>query len=356
VLDPLLEVLVQYRSRADLSASIVALFERMDVNASGSILYEEMVESLAKMFPDISFSREAWEDICIPHKNIGDTSPALSSSEFTDMIMHQLKLFHFRHLNQATLGGEETKHAELLSIKWLLLYLDMQSALELSPAVPLGGDDREHRSPSSLDKAPWNRVPEGESVSMRELQTRSSALQVQAGSDQYGPNNGDGDQRTSPADRQRELQVEEKTKAEASRREFPSSVGDRRFPLHPERGDAEEVTDSLYKEMREIKKEREIERERVRAKDKEMERDRLRMEEEIRVLRREGERDKERDSLQAEVEELKRQLTGRVGDEGKMTVRAMEGQTSPEDTGGEEMERLLEENMVRCPGLTLAFL
>jgi hypothetical protein len=37
VMDPLMEILTQYRSRQDLVASIVALFERIDSDASGFV-------------------------------------------------------------------------------------------------------------------------------------------------------------------------------------------------------------------------------------------------------------------------------------------------------------------------------
>jgi len=241
------------------------------------------------------------------------------------MIMHQLKLYHFRHLNQATLGGEETKHAELLSIKWLLLNQDMQSALKHSPAAPFGAD--------------------AGSVMTSEYQKRSCALQVPAGSDEYAQERGDLSARSSAEDGQSALQLEDKTKAGARWTEIVSSGGEKSLPVVHEHecGDAGEETGGLYKEMQEIKKERDLERERVRAKEEEMERDRLRMED-------------ERESSKAEVKELKKKLAGRVGDEGEVEVRAVAGQTAPEDTDGEEMERLLEENMVRCLGLSLSLL
>jgi len=131
VLDPLLEVLSQYRSRADLRQSIVALFERMDCDGSGYVNFDEMTQMLSKQLMNIYFSQEDWDEICVQHIANHDGHPryALSPSEFERMIMHQLKLYHFRHINRAIVGGENTENISLLVLKWMLTREEERDAM-----------------------------------------------------------------------------------------------------------------------------------------------------------------------------------------------------------------------------------
>ena len=147
VLDPLLEVLVQYRSRGDLRHSIVALFERIDADASGYVSFDEMCATLSKLMMNIYFSQLDWDEICVQHIADPHERNCLSPSEFEKMIMHQLKLFHFRHINKALLGSENTSNVSILVLKWLLTFEEEREALfagqpgymhhALSPLTPM---------------------------------------------------------------------------------------------------------------------------------------------------------------------------------------------------------------------------
>jgi voltage-gated sodium channel len=142
VLDPMLEVLSQYRSRADLRQSIVALFERMDSDASGYVGFEEMTQMFSMQQMNIYFSQEDWDEICVQHIANQDGLPrnGLSPSEFEKMIMHQLKLYHFRHINRAIVGGENTDNISLLVLKWMLTREEERDAIRgvaINPFTPL---------------------------------------------------------------------------------------------------------------------------------------------------------------------------------------------------------------------------
>jgi len=60
-LDPVVEVLAQFRSSADLNLSVKSLFRRLDVDMSGAIGFAEFRDGLRKLL-DAHISLEDWED------------------------------------------------------------------------------------------------------------------------------------------------------------------------------------------------------------------------------------------------------------------------------------------------------
>ena len=60
-LDPVVEVLAQFRSSADLTMSVQSIFRRLDVDMSGSIGFAEFRDGLRRLL-GVHISLEDWED------------------------------------------------------------------------------------------------------------------------------------------------------------------------------------------------------------------------------------------------------------------------------------------------------
>ena len=265
---------------------------------------------------------------------------------------------------QAILGGEESKHVELLSIKWLLLYKELQGAFGFS--TPAFYDDGQSKSPSQaalplLDCTPLksrngHREADGSGAradittkgqygaveyASRDLASADSNLRLitLAGSravrfSEFGE---EGEKRD------REMLVKE----EKGKEDVVGEIGIKNV-LDAKGAGVQPDFDKarLFQEMCDIKRERDKEIEKMKAREKEWEHDKVRLEEEIRILRREAEREKQEERLQNEIDELKAKLSGTEGGDGQ--TRPTSGRKCLKEEGeGEEIETLLEENMVR---------
>jgi voltage-gated sodium channel len=123
-LDPLMEVLVNYRSLDDLFESVNTIFYRIDIDSSGSVSYDEFHEGLPKVVKNIgNISLEDWYELTDEFTQAGMDAAdmELDLPSFQRLIFGQLKNFLLRSSNKALAGGEAPYDAIILILKWLMI-------------------------------------------------------------------------------------------------------------------------------------------------------------------------------------------------------------------------------------------
>ena len=119
-LEPLMELLEQFRSIDDLALTIEHLYERLDVDQSGTVGFAEAQEGLRKWM-NIYLSKADWEDITSGQSN---EDGEVTSGRFRDLIIHQLKLHILRNLNRAMMQDDTSPGTLLPVLKFLMISPD----------------------------------------------------------------------------------------------------------------------------------------------------------------------------------------------------------------------------------------
>ena len=97
-----------------------------------AIKYDEMKSTLSLMVEAFHFSQEDWDEICEPF--IADQEEGMTVQEFQNMCQQQLKLYHFRYLNRAIVGGEDSSSIGMLVMKWMLTLDEMHGQATIPSA------------------------------------------------------------------------------------------------------------------------------------------------------------------------------------------------------------------------------
>ena len=120
-LDPLYQGLVRYRTPRELTVHIRGLFNRLDVDCSGRLSFDEVVRGLRRLpvfkTTGFNFLQEDWEGMV---SGMVQDSLSVTEEEFHAVLQHQLRLYVFRRLHRTALTNDRREESTLLALQWLL--------------------------------------------------------------------------------------------------------------------------------------------------------------------------------------------------------------------------------------------
>jgi len=124
-LDPLLQQLgLTFHTKADLESKIQRIFDRIDVDGSGSVDYQEIEQGLKKIVANMKLSREEYDSIIKDYEDQHegmDLGEELEFAQFKDIMHRQLKIFIQKSLTNSTLTQEDEDNKSMMQGMKLLL-------------------------------------------------------------------------------------------------------------------------------------------------------------------------------------------------------------------------------------------
>lgn len=106
-LDQLTQSLITFEDQNDLVRKINDIYDKLDIDGSGGLNFEEFQMGLMEMISTISITRDDFDVITDHGKHLGPTSE-FNSSQFQDMMKGELWRYSRRELNNVlSVSGDE---------------------------------------------------------------------------------------------------------------------------------------------------------------------------------------------------------------------------------------------------------